>query len=186
MKRLIRRAGMITLYHATTFENLKGITESGKIVPQNNEGFGLGQDNDNFISDQAYDEVKSMGIDDSDPNFEDEFSKAYNKYHTQMSTKLNGFSFFTTTKERAEETYLRGFRIEAIIEISVSEDALLPDDNDDPDATTWQESRNSVQQVKVLGEINTTDINGVYIYDYGDEVGFFPKLTWKEDYKEKE
>lgn len=54
--------------------------------------------------------------------------------------------------------------VPVVLELTLNEDVLLPDNDDMPDATTWQETAESLKQVTVEGKINTGDITKVYFY----------------------
>lgn len=104
---------------------------------------------------------------------------------------FDGFSFLATDFEIAKyyATRLSGNNGEpsVIIEVDVSEDALLPDDNDAPAAKTWQESANEVDQVKVNGPIYSDYFQTIYFYDTnGKIVGDVPFGQWETFYEEKE
>jgi len=80
---------------------------------------------------------------------------------------FNNYSFFTTTLDhaiyiaRAHFPDLFSFIVEAEIPVS----KLLPDDNDDKEAKTWQDSAKSIQQVKVKGQLDGSYFKKVYLYN---------------------
>lgn len=102
---------------------------------------------------------------------------------------FDGFTFFATEFSVAKGYALNiaeaGDSPGIIIEIDISEDALLPDDNDDPHAKTWQESADFVDQVKVSGPIYTNFFQTIYFYDIDFRiVGNVPFGQWESFYEE--
>lgn len=102
----------------------------------------------------------------------------------------DGYTFFATTINRAAEYAVHvgkkeGF-VPVVLEIDIDEKALLPDDNDDPDAKVWQDSQDSMDQVKILGPIDTSYIRMVrFIDDNGYYIEETPFTQWEQVYEEK-
>jgi hypothetical protein len=138
-----------TLYHGTTLDRFKGITDSLSIIPQAKKGAGSGG---------------------SKPEL------------------YEGFTFFATSLKVAGDYALWKNKEEkgicVILELTLPEDILLPDDNDCPIAKHWEESADKICQVKVLGSVSVSCINNIYFYDQLEEGYLFelfdlPFQDWK-------
>lgn len=187
MKRLIRKAFGQTLFHATTLESLEGITASGMILPQETDGFSLGHDNESMLSDKAYEKATKEGLEDGTIEFDEAMDKYYEEFYEELEKDYVGYTFFTGTINHALETYGSWGDIKPVIEISVPENSLLPDDNDCTTCKTWQESLEKVNQVKVLGPITSDFIIGVHLFGpESEKIGYYSNLTWKEHFKPEE
>lgn len=86
-------------------------------------------------------------------------------------SNYEGFTFWATDMTTAFD-YIRlhlepgpsGLMV--IIEAQLPLDSLLPDDDDCPNCTTWEESAKRINQVKVLGPITDNYLKGVTIIKY--------------------
>lgn len=145
------------LYHGTSFTSLNLITDSKKILPQKFRG-----------ADQSNDRLKSKN-----------------------KTEYTGFTFLATTMDKAKyySNYVSHMRehgsiYEVVIEVEVSEEKLLPDNDDLQQAKTWQESANENQQVKIMGEVPKDWITNVHIYDTynGQKIFEHAFENWKEEF----
>lgn len=97
---------------------------------------------------------------------------------------FTGFVFLATTYSQARD-YCQKYDYGVVIEVDISEDALLPDDDDCANCKTWQESAKAVRQVKVAGEITTDYIRSVTIYKGYKKIVdgvSFPK--WQEEFEQ--
>lgn len=178
MKRLIRKAFGTTLYHGTSLEALEQITSMGMIMPQESGGAGIGEDNETELRDIAYEKAKEDGADTSDEEILEEY---YELEEDKFKEKFEGYTFFAGTLNAAS-SYANDNDPRVVIEVSVPEESLFPDDNDCWSCKTWQESLQRTNQVKVIGPITEDYIVGVHIGNiYG--LDFYPKLTWKDNYK---
>lgn len=185
MKRLIRKAFGTTLYHGTSLESLKSITEMGVIMPQESEGGGLGINFEAEITKLVNERLEQESISKESEGYFDKYIEYYQEETKNLESQvMEGYTFFTDTIERAM-TYT-GSEPSVIIEVSISEDALLPDDNDCPDCKTWQESLQKVNQIKVSGQITSDYIVGVHLISTnGSKKVFYPKLTWIDKFEEE-
>lgn len=94
-----------------------------------------------------------------------------------------GFVFLATTFSQARD-YCQKYDYGVVIEVDISEDALLPDDDDCTTCKTWQESAEKIHQVKVSGQITSDFIRSVTIYKGYKKVVdgvSFPK--WQEEFE---
>lgn len=86
---------------------------------------------------------------------------------------FDGFTFFATdmwtAKQYAFEWGGRSQYPKVVLEVNVPESALLPDDNDEEGAKTWQESADLIGQVKVLGSITSDYFRKVYFFNSEQE-----------------
>jgi len=96
-------------------------------------------------------------------------SQGAGKNRNRDGSQFGGFGFLATNPEVALNfaNYIPPQQTEAhvVIEMILDEANLLPDNDDDPNSTTWQESAASVQQVKIDGEVQTGVFSQVYFYD---------------------
>ena len=104
-------------------------------------------------------------------------------------TLFDGFSFFATDYDVAYgyalDLSIKHNNPAVVIEVDVSEDALLPDDNDAAGAKTWQESEKMVEQVKITGPVTTDYFRTIYFHDPdGDLVGESSFSQWESFYEE--
>lgn len=136
MKRLIKKASNKTLYHATSIESLRGIITAGELRPQE-------------VTQSGWAKIE---------NVDRYFDGNLEEYHKHMDNYI-GYTFFGTYEESVKEYGARAAvqsglsDIYAIITAEISEDLLLPDLNDAPNAKTWKESEEQVGQVCVLGSV---------------------------------
>lgn len=150
MKRLIKKAFEIKLYHGTNLENLRSITDSGMMFPQEAGGAG-----------------NSWGDD----------------------SKFEGYTFFATTLDKAwayaNMSVISDEDVPVVLQLSLPENSLLPDDNDCPECKDWNESSNKVKQVKVLGQIASDYFEKVHFDLFGNEsvVNF---KGWEKDFENLE
>lgn len=79
-----------------------------------------------------------------------------------------GLVFLATTLEQGEfyAGHAGNFdgEIPIVLELTQNENVLLPDNDDMPKATTWQESADALDQVTVAGKINISSIKNFYVY----------------------
>lgn len=146
MKRLIKKAANQAVYHATSMESFFSIVNSGELRPQET---------------QASDWAKPENVD----RYFDGDEELYNRH---MSNYV-GYTFFATDQSTAQSYGTRAAsksnfsNMYVIIKAELPEEVLMPDLNDMPEATTWQESSNSIGQVSVLGNVTTDQITGIVI-----------------------
>jgi hypothetical protein len=87
--------------------------------------------------------------------------------------KFSGFVFLTTTVGNALSYALSKYTTVAIVlELDINTKLLLPDDIDDPDALTWMDSANSIQQVKIAGVIPFYSVRKLFFYTNGAKLIF--------------
>lgn len=78
-----------------------------------------------------------------------------------------GFTFLATSIDKAF-TYalsIKKDKLMAILELSLPESLLLPDDVDCPACKTWQESDKKIKQVKVSGKVSADYIKKISLYN---------------------
>lgn len=105
-----------------------------------------------------------------------------------VSGDFAGFSFFATTINKASlyATWVATEEdIPVIIELALPESSLMPDDDDCPNCNTWQESADKIQQVKVLGSIDSSYFNTIHFLDFEtyDVVGKAPFRSWESEFE---
>lgn len=183
MKRLIRKAFGTILYHGTTLDKLKNITDMGMIMPQEESGGGIDTMNQNEAKQRTFNILYNEGLKPDAPEWNERFQTVYEEEFAKEESKFEGFTFFADRIDVAE-LYSKDATT-VIIEVSAPEESLLPDDNDCPDCEDWKESLKRTNQVKVLGPITSDYISGVYIYpqNRNELIQFYPKLTWVDNYK---
>ncbi|MNC23024.1 hypothetical protein D3C75_710360 [compost metagenome] len=95
-----------------------------------------------------------------------------------------GYVFLSATPELAKDYAQGNGDIAIVLECEISDDTLLPDDSDCPSCKTWQESLNVSSQVKVSGEISTSDIKKVFFYDDVSytKIGESNLQSWEQEY----
>lgn len=174
MRRLIRKASK-TLYHATTLENLRQIASSGVIVPQAGKGVGM-------VTTVEYNK------EDLSPDFTLTHDNMFDNIDTSDEQNFNGYVFLATNAWSAEEYAIELYQSPEnpaiILELSLLESDLLPDDVDDPDAKTWQDSESSIQQVKVGGEVSFSNVQRINFIDKsGETVGTSNPNNFEDDYQ---
>jgi hypothetical protein len=174
MKRLKKLAYGKTLYHGTSYENFLKIYEANGIVPQADQGAGIGvpkPDEDDFYDEFGEDE------------WEEQFEEAW-EFYVKQEEGFYGFTFFAGGMNTARG-YIGGNKgVSVVLEADISEDALLPDDNDAPNAKTWQESLKAVDQVKVLGEVTSDHIKRLHFFNEKGQKAFITTWDrWQEDYE---
>lgn len=159
MKRLIKKAGKQTLYNGIAFENLKSIISNG-LIPQfiDNGGAQLGGG--------------QVGNEEKMQNY-------------------NGFTFLATSIDMAynyAQSYYNDVDPITVVEFSVEEDKLLPDDTDCPTCKTWQESKDAIEQVKCIGKVEPENIIKIHFFDgvTGKLVFSSSVDNWEKDYKDNE
>lgn len=146
MKRLIKRASNQTLYHATSIDSFFSIMESGELRPQEL---------------QTSDWAKKENID----HYFDGNEEVYN----QNMSNYVGYTFFATDQYSAQTYGNRAAgkssfsNMYVIIKAELSEEVLMPDLNDSPNAKTWKDSAKDVGQVSVLGSVRIDQMTGVII-----------------------
>lgn len=148
MRRLVKKAFGLTLYHGTNFDSFKQIMETGMIIPQENKSTLNGY-----------------------------------KIPDRLMEKYDGFSYFTDSKEVAID-YAMGNSSDynVVIEVDLSEDALLPDDIDTFDAKDWKESLQQSNQVKVPGIITSDYFKNIYFYDNNKQLLLSTNINnWEND-----
>lgn len=181
MKRLIRKAFGQLLYHGTTLENLQSITDSGMIMPQETDGAGLDVQNKQSAKDRAFNRLYDEGLRPDTEEYDLKYESYFEEEYEKELKKINGYTFFTDSMVLAKD-YSNSSPI-VVLEVSLPEDSLLPDDNDCDDCVEWAESLQRIGQVKVPGTITDDYIVGVHIFkDRDDEGQFFPKLEWVNQY----
>lgn len=113
-------------------------------------------------------------------------SSGAGKNRNYDGSSFSGFVFLATTQQVALNfaNYIPPQQTQAhvVIELMLDESKLLPDDDDDPNAKTWQDSANSLQQVKVGGDVSTSTFTQIYFYNrYTGELVFQSSLNgWEE------
>lgn len=170
MKRLIKKASSKTLYHATSMESLFSIMESGELRPQEIQ-----------VSDFA-------NIENIDRFFDGDVEE-YNK----MMSRYVGYTFFAADQGTAQGYGARAAgksninNFYAIIIAELDEEVLMPDLNDAPNATTWEESIQEVSQVSVLGSVSIDKMTGLIIVEntYIHMSLNTTFETWKDDLKKE-
>lgn len=183
MKRLIRKAFGQTLYHGTTLDNLQSITNSGMIMPQETEGAGLDVENMQSAKDRAFNRLYDEGLRPDTEEYDAKYDVYLEEEYNKELQKLNGFTFFTDSMVLAKD-YSNSSPI-VVLEVSLPEESLLPDDNDCNDCRNWKDSLQQIGQVKVPGMITDDYIVGVHIFkNRNDEGQFFPKLEWINNYNQ--
>lgn len=170
MKRLVRKAANITLYHATSMDSLFAIIESGELRPQEV---------------QASDWTNPENVDKYFDGDMDEYNRQMNNYV--------GYTFFADNEGTAKgygsraagKSNINNFY--AIIIAELDEEILMPDLNDAPSATTWQESARESGQVSVLGSIPISQMTGLIIVEnnYIHMSVNTTFETWKTDLKKE-
>lgn len=163
MKRLIKKASKL-LYHGTNYAGLIGMTESGFISPQASQGAGLGV------------------------NYDPEYNGPNDK---RLEENFTGFVFLATNIDKAF-SYTKSSNqsiqdeLSAILEISLSENDLLPDDVDCPKCKTWQESESKVSQVKVGDSISIDNVGRVFLYNNKTQKLVVTTTidSWQQDYEQ--
>lgn len=184
MKRLIKKAFGVQLYHGTTMENLEQITEMGMIMPQESAGAGIDVSNENEAKQRAFNRLYNEGIKPDSEQYEEKMEEYLAEEMEVEKRKFEGFTFFTDKKNMAIE--YSGSTPSVVIEVSLPESSLMADDNDCPDCKDWEESLAEVWQVKVVGPITEDYIEGVHITNENGESIFYPKLTLKDQYQKVE
>jgi hypothetical protein len=87
--------------------------------------------------------------------------------------KFLGFLFLTTTMGNALSYALsKHTNVAIVLELGINTKLLLPDDIDDPDALTWMDSSDSIQQVKVVGAIPFYLVRKLFFYTNGAKLVF--------------
>lgn len=150
MKRLIRKASDMTLYHGTSFDNLLEIISTGAILPNKNKG-GWHADVVIVNGEEITDLRKKM-----------------------INDNFWGFVFLATDIQRAMSYTLRHIDNEkpgVILEIAnIPTEDLLPDDTDCPSCKNWEESSSQTGQVKVSGEIDNSHITNVHFVNEFEDI----------------
>lgn len=157
MSRLRKTAGTETMYHATTLENLRSIVSSGAIIPQAGQGVGM---------QVAYEIPKGVDV------TMDDVQNMLGQEPTNMND-FAGFIFLTEDYHTASDYALRLWENRSssqanpgvVLEISIDDSKLLPDDIDSPESKTWQESMRAIHQVKTGEQIPVGDIKIVHFID---------------------
>lgn len=155
MKHLIKKASNITLYHGTSIRGLEGITNDGQFTPNAITGGTI--------------------------NFNEQELATGNSYLATSKDVAEGYAliaaeFWAMENEENEEDILY-----AIIEYSMPEDLLEPDNFDGNDYKTWQESAEGNGQVQIKGSIPNSFITKVNVLDeYSKPVYSGPIDDWKK------
>jgi hypothetical protein len=107
------------------------------------------------------------------------------KYFEEQEHGFYGYTFFTGGIESARGYARYNGSIGVVIEADLSEEALLPDDNDCPSCKTWEDSLKRIDQVKVLGEITSDHIRRIHFFDNQTKKKIFVSTwdNWEEDMK---
>jgi hypothetical protein len=167
LKRLIKKAFGKALYHGTNFESFLSIVQSGGIYPQ-----------------------ETTASDWSKPENIDRYFDGDKEEYQRMMDNYEGYTFFATEESTAKwygnraegKSNVRGVYI--VLKVDVSEDALMPDLNDAPEAKTWQDSEKSVAQVSVLGTVTSDYIVGVTFVFTNIHIEVNTTIAnWKNDVK---
>jgi hypothetical protein len=182
VKRLMKKAA-ITLYHATTLSNLRSIAQSGKIEPQAGSGVGLVN-----TVEFSKDDLQNL----QDNNFQLDTNEMFNDDNADESRKQNYSGFvFLSTEEWAAEQYANTIwespeNPSVLLEITgINESDLLPDDVDDPEAKTWQDSAGSIQQVKVGDSVEFSKVSSISLLNkYGTTVAHAERNDFEKVYQE--
>lgn len=99
----------------------------------------------------------------------EEYEKLMEEYEKQEKG-FYGYTFFAGSIDTARwygvgESRKDDSEMYVVLEVSLPEASLLPDDNDCPHCKTWQESLEKINQVKVLGEVTSDYIKRVHFYN---------------------
>lgn len=154
MKRLRKLAFGKKLWHGTSLESLRRITDMGMLSP--NESLGSSLDPEESV--------------------------------TQL-----GFTFLATEKSVAEDyafgsiTIVQNVedRFPIVLEVNISQDALQADNHDTSKSLTWQETADTIGQVKITGPVTDDYFEKVYFYDpYGNEIFNCNFKGWTSKFEE--
>lgn len=185
MKRLIKKAFGTTLYHGTDSLALEGILSAGMIIPSESETPWTGYDsNKDTLMEIINEELQEKYPSISEQEYKELAEKEYNR-RVQESVETDQTSVFLATKSQAKhyaEMLAQGSYedeiVPVVIELDLPENSLMPDTNDSPRSKTWQESLEDSDQVRVVGNITTDYIKGVYVYSkWGEDEQYYSGLT---------
>lgn len=165
MKRLLKKASTVELFHATSMESFESILQSGEIRPQ-----------------------EILNSDWANESYIDRFFNGDKEEYERRMNAYTGYTFFATDQYSSQFYGTRAADkaefsdIYAILVFDVPEDIVLPDWSDMPEAETWQDSAREYGQVSVLGPVGTDKLKEIILTIRPVHVQFKTTVeNWKED-----
>jgi hypothetical protein len=159
MRRLIKKAFGIDLYHVTDFKGFCGILQSGMIYADSPANAGI-KDNSSYGQDRM-----DQGSDRS--RYKENLYEEAIGYSEEDVDNYLGRVFLLSKDKLSKELSTYG---SIAVRLRLPEDALLPDNNDCRDCKTAKESLDKIGQCSIIGDIASNYFDYYLFFNTSNEI----------------